>query len=135
MGTKAQPQRKNYAPPSPDASLTTSPKVRAKRDEASKSSTARHEVMRNMDAAWFFEFAPDAMLLASRDGRITLVNSHTEKMFGYRREELFGQPVEMLMPERFRNGHVEHRSRYSAAPHGSRAGAVWTTPGRPRVPH
>ena len=123
MGTKAQPQRKNYAPPSPDASLTISPKVRAKRDEASKGSTARHEVMRNMDAAWFFEFAPDAMLLASRDGRITLVNSHTEKMFGYRREELFGQPVEMLMPERFRNGHVEHRSRYSAAPHTRPMGA------------
>lgn len=45
--------------------------------------------------------APDAMIVADRSGRMVLVNSQTEKMFGYRPEELLGREVEMLMPKRF----------------------------------
>lgn len=48
------------------------------------------------------EFAPDAVVLANQDGEIVLVNSQTETLFGYRREELLGQSVEMLVPERMR---------------------------------
>ncbi|HKE02973.1 MAG TPA: PAS domain S-box protein, partial [Blastocatellia bacterium] len=46
------------------------------------------------------EFAPDAIILANQEGRIVLVNSQTEKLFGYRRDELLGQSAEMLTPER-----------------------------------
>src|SRR5262245_23011264 len=46
------------------------------------------------------EFAPEAMVLADRDGKVTLVNSQTEKLFGYLREELIGQNIEVLFPER-----------------------------------
>ncbi|MBI4463538.1 MAG: PAS domain S-box protein [Acidobacteria bacterium] len=62
------------------------------------------------------ELAPDAMVVADQEGTIVLVNMQTEKMFGYRRQELLGQPVEVLVPERFRGQHVAHRHNYSAAP-------------------
>jgi PAS domain S-box-containing protein len=44
------------------------------------------------------EFAPDAIVLANQEGRIVLVNTQTERLFGYRREELLGQSIEMLVP-------------------------------------
>jgi len=135
MGTKAQPQREANTHPFSDASASISPDISVRGDEACKSSTASHEVIRNMDAAWFFEFAPDAMLLADRDGRITLVNSNTEKMFGFRREELIGEPIEKLMPERFRTAHVEYRSRYIASPHTRPMGAGLELFGRHRDGH
>jgi len=63
------------------------------------------------------EAAPDALVIINQDGRMVLVNSETERMFGYQREELLGQPVEVLVPERVRPGHVAHRNRYFAEPH------------------
>ncbi len=62
------------------------------------------------------EAAPDAMLTVSADGRITMVNSETERLFGYPREELAGQPIELLLPERFRAGHAGHRRHFHAHP-------------------
>src|SRR5262249_48133578 len=49
------------------------------------------------------EFAPEAMVLTDRDGKITLVNSQTEKLFGYLREELIGNNIEILFPDRLRD--------------------------------
>jgi PAS domain S-box-containing protein len=51
-----------------------------------------------------------------RDGRILLLNLVTEKLFGYTREELLGQPVEILVPDALRGGHGQHRARYWAHP-------------------
>jgi PAS domain S-box-containing protein len=56
--------------------------------------------------------APDAMVVVGEDGRIVLVNSQTEKLFGFQRSELLGQPVEVLVPERFWADHRKHRSKY-----------------------
>jgi PAS domain S-box-containing protein len=56
--------------------------------------------------------APDAMVVAGQDGRIVLINSQTEKLFGYERAELLGQPVEVLVPERFWTEHRKHRGKY-----------------------
>ncbi|MGH9888089.1 MAG: sensor histidine kinase, partial [bacterium] len=58
------------------------------------------------------EAAPDAMVIVGDRGRIVLVNSQTEAMFGYSRDELLGQPVEILVPEQFRAQHPEHRVGY-----------------------
>jgi PAS domain S-box-containing protein len=62
------------------------------------------------------EAAPDAMVIVNEVGRIVLVNSQTERLFGYPRNELLDQPVEMLIPERFRLLHPQHRRAYNAAP-------------------
>ena len=60
--------------------------------------------------------APDAIVIVDPDGRIVLVNTQTEKMFGYNRDELPGEPVEMLMPKRSRKAHVGHRANYGSNP-------------------
>jgi PAS domain S-box-containing protein len=62
------------------------------------------------------EAAPDAMVIVDNAGRILLINAQTEKMFGYAREELVGQWIELLMPERFRRQHPSHRAGYFAEP-------------------
>jgi PAS domain S-box-containing protein len=60
------------------------------------------------------EAAPDGIVEVDGTGRIVLVNSQAERLFGYRREELLGKPVEVLMPERFRERHPIHRVGYCA---------------------
>jgi PAS domain S-box-containing protein len=62
------------------------------------------------------ESAPDAMVIVGKDGRIQLVNAQTEKLFGYSRDELLGQWVELLVPERFRKKHPGHRMAYFTDP-------------------
>jgi len=64
----------------------------------------------------YFEAASQAILTVSSGGQIVLVNRRTEEMFGYRRSELLGQPIETLLPERYRKDHVGHRNDYFAAP-------------------
>ncbi len=59
------------------------------------------------------ESAPDAMVIADEQGKIALVNAQTETLFGYQREELLGQPVERLIPERYRGHHIHYRKEYS----------------------
>src|SRR6267378_995008 len=69
------------------------------------------------------EAAPDAMVIVGREGRILLVNAQTEKLFGYAREELLGQSVEILVPERFRGAHPGHRTGYFSDPRTRSMGA------------
>ena len=64
--------------------------------------------------------APDAMVVVGQDGRMILVNVQTEKVFGYSRPELLGQPITLLIPERFRAAHAGHESRFFGNP-GSRS--------------
>ena len=64
----------------------------------------------------FLEAAPDAIVVVDPKGRIVLVNELTERMFGYLRQELIGQAVEMLVPERVRSGHIAYRNAYSHEP-------------------
>jgi PAS domain S-box-containing protein len=69
------------------------------------------------------ESSLDAIVLVDRDGRIVLVNAQTENVFGYRRSELINQPVELLVPERFRTHHGSHRAGYAHDPRERRMGS------------
>jgi PAS domain S-box-containing protein len=69
------------------------------------------------------EAAPNAMLMADRDRRITLVNRSAEILFGYPRTELIGQPLELLVPQRFRDRHPELVANFFAAPQARAMGA------------
>lgn len=69
------------------------------------------------------ESAPDAIIIVNGSGTIELVNAQTEALFGYPREQLLGQPIEMLVPERLRSGHHHHRNGYFADPRPRPMGA------------
>jgi len=69
------------------------------------------------------EASPNGIVLVNGEGRMVLVNAETEKPFGYAREELIGQAVEMFVPERLRGAHPGHRAGFFAAPQARAMGA------------
>ena len=69
------------------------------------------------------ESAPNPMVMVNTDGKIVLVNAQTEKLFGYSRNELIDQSIEMLVPVRFRGGHPGHRIGFFANPQARSMGA------------
>ena len=78
------------------------------------------------------EGAPDSIVGVSPEGRIVFVNREAERSFGYAREELIGAPVEILVPERFRERHAFHRAGYAARPTRRPMGAGLDLVGRRR---
>lgn len=76
--------------------------------------TARKYAERKFEA--LLESAPDAMVIVDRDATIVLVNSQTERLFGFSRSQLLGQKIETLIPQRFRDKHVGHRSGFITDP-------------------
>ena len=82
--------------------------------------------------AGLLEAAPDAMVCVDTDGQIALVNAQTERLFGYGRDELIGQPVEMLVPNAVRDVHPGHRAGYVADPQPRPMGVGMELAGRRR---
>ncbi|MCC6624855.1 MAG: PAS domain S-box protein [Deltaproteobacteria bacterium] len=64
----------------------------------------------------FLDAAPDAIVIVDRQGAIALVNSQTERLFGYTRDQLLGEPVELLMAGRYHERHARHREHFFGAP-------------------
>ena len=82
--------------------------------------------------AGLLEAAPDATLCVDSDGLIVLVNAQAERLFGYPREELAGQPVEILVPDAIKAGHPDLRAGYAADPRPRQMGAGLDLSGRRR---
>jgi PAS domain S-box-containing protein len=85
---------------------------------AAKSSEQQASAVRASERRFraLLESAPDAIIIAGRDGGIVLVNAQALALFGYPREELLGRPVEVLLPERLRGAHLGHRERFHEDP-------------------
>lgn len=81
-------------------------------DDMLVASTIRDVTDRDSSEAYFRELlqaAPDAMIIVDQGGRIAIANDQSEKMFGYSRDKLLGKHIEMLLPDRVRDQHVDHR--------------------------
>jgi PAS domain S-box-containing protein len=86
--------------------------ARVKQELVQVTEEARSEIQIERRFRELLEAAPDAIIEVDRQGRILLLNLATEKLFGYSREELLGQPVEVLVPDALRPGHSKHRTDY-----------------------
>ncbi|MEU4690499.1 PAS domain S-box protein [Actinoplanes sp. NPDC023714] len=107
-------------------SLTLSPITDADGRIAGVASVTRDISERQRADAMFeglLEAAPDAIIGVNEAGSIVLINAQTERLFGYQREELLGQPVDLLVPERMRARHPQQRDGYFAHPRNRPMGA------------
>src|ERR1700737_1182781 len=69
------------------------------------------------------EACPSGMVMIDGDGNMVMVNTEIENQFGYSREELIGQPVDMLVPARLRVQHIRHRQNFTPKPETRRMGS------------
>src|SRR5437879_796974 len=107
---------------------TSTPHPRRVSDPTAANRDRKRRPLRPRAAAdrWFrdlLDSAPDAIVGVDREGRIVLVNGQLEQLFGYGRDELLGRPVEILVPERYRRVHPEHRGGYFTDPRARPMGA------------
>jgi len=79
-----------------------------------------------------FEAFPDAIVAVDRGGIIVQINSLAEEMFGYAKDELAGERIEVLVPESYRGDHRQHREAFARAPKTRRMGADLELSGRRR---
>jgi PAS domain S-box-containing protein len=102
-----------------DVAITVSPIKDSRGRVTAMSSIARDISQRKRADARFrrlLEAAPDAVVVVNSDGKIVLVNTQVETLFGYGRDELLGQSIEMLVPARFREAHPARRVGFLADP-------------------
>jgi PAS domain S-box-containing protein len=124
LADRARPARPAPGPP-PPAEPTPSPLPLATGNGQQEPPASVQEQLARVRGRFgdVLEALPDAVVIVNRSGLIVLVNAQTEQLFGYSREELVGQPVELLVPEALRDRHVGLRDGYFAHPHTRPMGA------------
>jgi len=100
-----------------------------KQPAPSLSAKTMAEVLLSID---LLDTLPDAIVAVDRDGTIVQVNTQAQELFGYNRDELIGQKVEVLVPESYRRQHHRHRENFAEAPKTRRMGADLDLYGRRR---
>ncbi len=91
---------------------------------SSQARLAEHDQLGAAGFRTLLQASPEAMIISNPHGEIIIMNSRAEQLFGYQREELLGQPIEVLLPERFRKAHLGHREGYNARPVNRPIGAA-----------
>jgi len=94
-----------------------------RRDEAERERLLRTAAVAEAHYRGLLESAPDAVVTVDHRGQIMLINSQTERLFGFDRDELLGRPIESLIPSRFHDVHPHHRAHYVADAHTRPMGA------------
>lgn len=89
--------------------------VRREMEEKMRSDTHKIELA-ELKFRGLLEFAPDSVIIVNSEGKIILINTQAEKMFGYNQDELIGEPIETLIPVRLREAHIRHRRNYYVNP-------------------
>src|SRR5580693_117255 len=105
------------------------PSRKRKQPARSLSTKAMADVLLSSD---LLETLPDAIVAVDQTGTVVQVNSQTQELFGYGRDELMGQKIEMLVPDRYRRQHQHHREHFAEAPKTRRMGADLDLYGRRR---
>ncbi len=105
------------------------PSAKHKQPARSLSTKAVADVLLSSD---LLETLPDAIVAVDQTGTIVQVNSQAQELFGYDRDELMGQKIEMLVPDRYRRQHQHHRQNFANAPKTRRMGADLDLYGRRR---
>jgi PAS domain S-box-containing protein len=94
------------------------------RQDAPHASESRQTGFAQATIEHLFEFSPDGILVTDGQGVIREANPRVAELFGYGRDELIGQPIEILVPQRFRGRHPQHRENYAAHPRARQMGAA-----------
>ncbi len=100
--------------------------------ETSPTSSSVSSLAEVLLSADLLETLPDAIVAVNSEGTIVQINSQTQALFGYNRDELVGQKIEILVPDSYRPAHHQHRGNYAKAPKTRRMGADLDLYGRRR---
>lgn len=92
-------------------------------DKPPSSSLSAEGVAEVLLSSGLLETLPDAVVAVDRDGTIVQINALAQELFGYDREDLIGEKVEMLVPESYRRQHHQHRLTFAETPKTRRMGA------------
>ncbi|MHB8584777.1 MAG: sensor histidine kinase [Thermoplasmatota archaeon] len=98
------------------ASLLAADGARRAKDSAEMRARAASALAAEAKFRGLLEAAPDAIVIANERGQIALINTQAERIFGYTRDEILGQPIEVLLPDRFRHHHADLRAGFTAHP-------------------
>ncbi|MCL5950941.1 MAG: PAS domain S-box protein [Chloroflexi bacterium] len=114
-----QPDQSNASIPRRKRRPAAPPRPTAAAEKGKKDARVAKQALRESERRFraLLEAVPEPLVIVDAQGQIVLVNAETEKVFGYKRAELVGRPVELLLPKRSRHDHIKLRAQFALTPH------------------